>query len=265
LFEASHYLCYANDRFMANKEIIKHLKEHFNGKVYFTRKEIFDYYNEIEQIKETTFRWRLFNLKENKIIRSLTNDVFTFDLLPQYSPQVSNENKELVSLLLAQFRDVNLSIWSTQVLNEFMLHLPRKSITILEVEKDALEPVFHYLQDLNKVDVFLEPTNREIALYINEKVNAIILKKLITKSPIQTIDDVPTVTLEKLIVDIYSEKKLFEAFQGSELLHIINNAVEKYAINTKTLLNYANRRSKREEIEVYLREKTDLPKIIFDD
>ena len=95
--------------------------------------------------------------------------------------------------------------------------------------------------------------------------NAIILKKLITKSPIQTIDDVPTVTLEKVIVDIYSEKKLFEAFQGSELLHIINNAVEKYAINTKTLLNYANRRSKREEIEVYLREKTDLPKIIFDD
>jgi len=48
-------------------------------------------------------------------------------------------------------------------------------------------------------------------------------------------------------------------------LHIINNAIEKYAINTKTLLNYANRRSKREEIEVYLREKTDLPKIIFDD
>ena len=168
-------------------------------------------------------------------------------------------------MLLAQFRDVNLSIWSTQVLNEFMLHLPGKSITILEVEKDALEPVFHYLQDLNKVDVFLEPTTREIALYINEKVNAIILKKLITKSPIQTIDDVPTVTLEKVIVDIYSEKKLFEAFQGSELLHIINNAVEKYAINTKTLLNYANRRSKREEIEVYLREKTALPKIIFYD
>ena len=265
LFEISHYLCYINDRVMANKEIIKHLKEHFNGKVYFTRKEIFDFYNEIEQLKETTFRWRLFNLKENKIIRSLTNDVFTFDLLPQYYPQVSNENKELVNLLLAQFRDVNLSIWSTQVLNEFMLHLPGKSITILEVEKDALEPVFHYLQDLNKVDVFLEPTTREIALYINEKVNVIILKKLITKSPIQTIDDVPTVTLEKLIVDIYSEKKLFEAFQGNELLHIINNAIEKYAINTKTLLNYANRRSKREEIEVYLREKTDLPKIIFDD
>ena len=53
---------------MANKEIIKHLKEHFNGKVYFTRKEIFDFYNEIEQLKETTFRWRLFNLKENKTL-----------------------------------------------------------------------------------------------------------------------------------------------------------------------------------------------------
>ena len=68
-----------------------------------------------------------------------------------------------------------------------------------------------------------------------------------------------------MIVDIYSNKKLFEAFQGSELLHIINNAIKKYAINTTTLLNYANRRSKRDDIEGYLIQKTALPKMIFND
>ena len=254
-----------NDKVMANKEIIEHLQEHFKGKEYFTRKELFNFYNEFEQLKETTFRWRLFDLKENKIIRSLTNDVFTFDSLPEYFPIVSNENKELVNLLLEQFSNLKLSIWSTQVLNEFMLHLPGNSFTILEVEKDALETVFHYLQERNKLDVFLEPTHKEIALYINDKAKAIILKKLITKSPLQTIDDVPTVTLEKIIVDIYSDKKLFEAFQGSEILHIINNAIKKYAINTTTLLNYANRRSKRDDIEGYLIQKTTLPKMIFND
>ena len=178
---------------------------------------------------------------------------------------MTNENKELISLLLKQFSDLKLSIWSTQILNEFLLHIPGNKFTVLEVEKDALEPVFHYLQDTNIKDIFLEPTEKEMALYVNDKTNAIILKKLITKSPLQRIDYVPTITLEKLIVDIYSDKKLFEAFQGSELVRIINNAFKKYAINTTTLLNYANRRSKRDDMEAYLMQKTDLPKTIFND
>jgi hypothetical protein len=36
--------------------------------------------------------------------------------------------------------------------------------------------VFHYLQDTNVKDIFLEPTEKEIALYINDKTNAIIIK-----------------------------------------------------------------------------------------
>ena len=254
-----------NHNVMADKAIKEHLQEHFKGKEYFTRNELFDFYRKFEPLKETTFRWRLFNLKENKIIRSLTKDIFTFNSLPDYYPEVTNENKELISLLLKQFSDLKLSIWSTQILNEFMLHIPGNKFTVLEVEKDALEPVFHYLQDTNIKDIFLEPTEKEMALYVNDKTNAIILKKLITKSPLQRIDYVPTITLEKLIVDIYSDKKLFEAFQGSELVRIINNAFKKYAINTTTLLNYANRRSKRDDMEAYLMQKTDLPKTIFND
>jgi len=43
------------------------------------------------------------------------------------------------------------------------------------------------------------------------------------------------------------------------------NFSQKYAINTTTLLNYANRRSKRDDMEAYLMQKTDLPKTIFND
>lgn len=265
MFELNSYLCKDNHNVMANKAIIEHLQEHFKGKEYFTRNELYDFYRKFEPLKETTFRWRLFSLKESKIIRSLTKDIFTFNSLPNYYPEVTNENKELISLLLKQFSDLKLSIWSTQILNEFMLHIPGNTFTVLEVEKDALEPVFHYLQDTNVKDIFLEPTEKEIALYINDKTNAIIIKKLITKSPLQRIDHFPTITLEKLIVDIYSEKKLFEAFQGSELIRIVNNAFKKYAFNTTTLLNYANRRSKKDDIAAYLMQKTDLPKTIFND
>jgi hypothetical protein len=265
LFELDYYLCKINYEVMANKVIVERLQKSFKRKEHFTRKDLFDFYSAFEPLNEATFRWRLFDLKENKIIRSITKDIFTFELLPSYCPAVQNENKELVSLLQEQFTGLKLSIWSTQILNEFMLHLPSNSFRILEVEKTALEPVFHYLQDLNVANVFLEPTEKEITLYVNDKTNAIILKKLITKSPLQTIESVPTVTLEKMIVDIYSEKKLFEAFQGNELIHIINNIYKRYAINTTTLLNYANRRSKREDIVEYLINKTDLPKTILND
>jgi len=263
LFEINYYLCNVNDIGMANKVIIEQLQKRFKGKDYFTRKELFNFYNEIEPLNEITFRWRLFELKEKKIVRLLKSNIFTFDTLPEYHPQVSNENKKLINLLIKQFPGLKLSIWSTQILNEFMLHLPSNSFTILEVEKDALEPVFHYLQDKNKINVFFQPTEKEIALYINNKKNVVILKRLITKSPLQTIDSVTTVTLEKIIVDVFSEKKLFEAYQGSELLHIVNNAFKKYALNATTLLNYATRRSQRENIEGYLIQKTNLPNIIF--
>jgi len=250
---------------LANKATIEHLQDRFKGQDFFTRKELFDFYNEFESLKETTFRWRIFDLKESKIIRSLANGIFTLGSLPDYHPEITPENKELLSLILTQFNDIKLSIWSTQILNEFLLHLPGNTFTILEVEKDALEAVFHYLQDLKKTDVFLQPTEKELANYVFGKRNAVIVRQLITKSPLQIIDNVPTVTLEKLIVDIYSDKKLFEAFQGSELIRIINNAFKKYTINTTTLLNYAKRRSKRENIKDYLMQKTDLPKTIFSD
>ena len=97
---------------MADKAIKEHLQEHFKGKEYFTRNELFDFYRKFEPLKETTFRWRLFNLKENKIIRSLTKDIFTFNSLPDYYPEVTNENKELISLLKFRSKLSGIFIWT---------------------------------------------------------------------------------------------------------------------------------------------------------
>jgi hypothetical protein len=145
------------------------------------------------------------------------------------------------------------------------LHIPVNSITILEVEKEALEPVFHYLQDLKRPNVFLQPSEKELERYVHDKENALIIKPLITKSPSQTIDEIPTITIEKLIVDLYSDKKIFEAFQGSELVHIINNVYKKYTFNITALFYYAKRRAKVKELKEYLLQKTDIPKNILND
>src|SRR5690606_23330072 len=101
-----------------------------------------------------------------------------------------------------------------------MLHIPAKHITILQVEKEALEPVYDFLKEQKLGDIFIQPEEKEIERYIYESDKAIVLLPLVTKSPLQKIKTVSTTTLEKLIVDLYSDKKIFAAFQGSELAHI---------------------------------------------
>ncbi|MFT3946601.1 MAG: hypothetical protein QM763_06465 [Agriterribacter sp.] len=88
---------------------------------------------------------------------------------------------------------------------------------------------------------------------------------LVSKSPLQNVDKVQTTTLEKLIVDLFSDKKMFSAFQGSELAHIVNNAYNRYAIDFTKLFHYAKRRRKDVELRVFLKTKTDIPKNILND
>jgi hypothetical protein len=87
--------------------------------------------------------------------------------------------------------------------------------------------------------------------YASLNFNSIIVKDLITKAPVQTIDKIPTAPLEKILVDIFSDKDLFITFQGSELDMIFQTAFEKYTINKSKLFRYAKRRGK-DEIFDYL-------------
>jgi hypothetical protein len=150
-----------------------------------------------------------------------------------------------------------------KVNNEFMLHIPAKSITILQVEKEALEPVYDFLKEEKHKDVFIQPQEKEIERYIYESKKPVVLLPLVSKSPLQKVNKVTTTTLEKLIVDLYSDQKLFAAFQGSELAHIVNNAYNRYAIDFTKLLHYAKRRKKDLELIRLFKDNTDIPQNIF--
>ena len=82
-----------------------------------------------------------------------------------------------------------------------------------------------------------KPDEKEINRYIFAAEHPIILQSLISKAPTQKVGKITTITIEKMIVDLFCEKNLFVAYQGSELVHIINNAYERYAVNFTTLLH----------------------------
>lgn len=251
---------------MAKDFIIEQLKKEFKGKESFSREELFDFYSQFElDVKETTFRWRIHHLKANKIITAIKRGLFTFSYKPVFTPEIGEVEKKISGKIEKQFDQLKYCIWSTKITHEFMLHIPGKCITILQVEKDALEPVYSFLKGENIRNIFIEPEDKEIDRYIYEAENAIVLQSLVSKSPIQKVKKTSTITLEKLIVDIYCDKKLFAAFQGSELIHIIDNAYNRYSIDFTKLFNYSKRRRKETEMMELLSSKTNIPNTILND
>ena len=260
------YICLSNRGILAKNFIIEQLKQAFTGKESFSRNALYNFYLQFEpDLKETTFRWRIHDLKEKNLIRPISRNEFSFTQKPFFKPQLEEGERKSFTLIEKGFKSLKQAVWSTRIISEFMLHQPSRFFTLLEVEKDAIESVFYFLKDNNIKNVFLQPEGKEIERYISELNNAVVLQSLISKAPLQKVEKVSTVTLEKLLVDLFCDKKLFIAYQGSELVYIFNSAYQRYSIDFTKLLSYAQRRNKEADLIDFLSNKTDIPKTILHD
>ena len=251
---------------MERDVIIEQLRKRFGKRQSFSRQELYDFYTEFKpDLKETTFRWIIFNLKEKQILTSISKGLFTLSFKPVFKPNIDKAIKRIYTSVEKQFSTLKFCLWTTEFASEFMLHITAKHITILQMEKEALEPVYAFLKTKKLGNTFIQPEEKEIERYIYESDKAIVLLPLVSKSPLQNIDSVQTTTIEKLIVDLFSDKKLFAAYQGAELAHIVNTAHSRYAIDFTTLFHYANRRRKDVELKKFLKDKTDIPSNILND
>lgn len=251
---------------LAKDFITEQLKQRFKDRESFSRDELLDFYRRFEpDLKETTFRWRIYQLKTKNIIRHLSRSEFTLSYKPSFRIALEDSERRVFLKIRKEFTDLKFCVWSTSVLNQFMLHLSDRAIILIEVEKEALSPVFNFLKDEGTKDLYIQPEEKDFDFYISEKKNPLILKTLISKAPLQTIRKITVPTIEKIIVDIFSEPQLFRSFQGSEFHHVVNNIYHKYAIDFTKLFGYALRRGREEDLMDYLSNNTDIPKILLND
>ena len=138
-----------------------------------------------------------------------------------------------------------------------MIHQPGRFYILVEVEKDATESVFYFLKE-EKLPVFIEPTIDIIEKYLFDSKETLIVKPLVTEAPLQKIEGINTITLEKMLVDIFCDNVIFAAQQGSELRTIYQEALTKYSVNENRMLRYANRRRKKDSLQEYLNSFSNL-------
>ena len=147
-----------------------------------------------------------------------------------------------------KFPFTDYCIWQPSIFASMMLHVPAVRTTLVDVEREAMEPVFMSLQGIeSEIPIFLNPTQEDVTRYITNR-DIIIVRPLVKEAPIDIIDGCPVPTLEKMLVDAISDKEL-QHLQGNELYTIYSNAFSDYEIKKSRLLRYAARRNRKQKVE----------------
>lgn len=206
-----------------------------------------DLFNSNTEISKQYMQWSLLQLVSKGIVNRIRRGLYTMTENPIFSHQVKEDTKQLYSLLKEAFPYAPFCVYDGDILSPLQHHLSYNALTYVETDRAVAEAVFHNLQDKG-YKVFYKPDKNEFYKYIDISVPAIIVKPMVSDSPLTTVDGVPGPTLEKLLVDIRRDKD-FDYLAGEECLRMLENAFNMYSLNTTKLLRYAGRRGVREELE----------------
>ena len=160
----------------------------------------------------------------------------------------SEEEQELAKQIKEKFPFIDFCVWKPSILAHYMRHVPLLKMTFIDVERMAMESVFHFLQNIiTDTPFLLNPTVQECERYITTD-KVMIVRPLVGEAPMTTVDDYSVPTLEKILVDATCDKELNFA-QGAELHTIYEYAFDAHNINKSRLLRYAARRNRKETIQ----------------
>ena len=190
-------------------------------------------------------------LKSGQLIR-IERGVYKLpdDARKDFSVVCSEEMRKINQQIKTQFPFVDYCLWSASTLIPYLHHIPNLNLLFVDVEREVVESVFNLLNVDSSKRVFLMPTLTDFERYISTN-DAIIIRPLISESPLQLVEGINTPTLEKILVDIVGDVE-FSFLQGSEINYVYTTIFERHSVNKNKLLRYATRRGRKEEVEQLL-------------
>lgn len=224
------------------------VRKHFTGRDSFTRSELWAMLRKLlPDQADTGIAWRIFTLKDKGVITNAARGVYTLNAKRDFEPAISDDLKEVFDIVKAAFPYAEYCFSDTAWFNDLLVHQVLKTVIILEVEKDTAMSVFNFLSEQGK-GVFYEPDSQTLEFYVQTVIRPVIVKQLISQAPLNKEHEITIPRLEKLLVDLVTEKELYNS-QHSELDHIYSTVKKIYNINQSSLLRYAGRRNRRKEVE----------------
>lgn len=228
------------------------LFKYFENRQSFTTNDVYDFFSQNQpDIKRATVNWRIYNLVQQGSLKRIGRGIYSLGKENYFSPVLDKKQKNIFTRVKKQFPLITFCCWHTGILKEFFQHLSVYGFLLIEVEREAIDSVFFLIRETNK-NTFKEPSRDVMENFVLESKDAIIVKPLTSEAPLRNVENITVPAIEKILVDLYTDKETFFFLQGQEMLNIFRNALEKYTVNTDRLLRYAKRRNKREELQKIL-------------
>lgn len=170
-----------------------------------------------------------------------------------FIPVPSKEIRDINQLLKEEFPYTNICVWDPQIIVPFMQHIPNLNLLIVEIERIGMEPAFNLLQEkVSERRVIFNPSSDDYARYVSG-FPSIIVKPLISQAPLIDFGGINMPRLEKVMVDILGDIE-FDFARERELYTIIENLLSSFDVNYKALYRYADRRSRRSQVDSLLKQ-----------
>lgn len=221
----------------------------FTHKV-FTRRELTIYLKNGDQVGLPASLSEQLNrlLKSGQLVR-VERGVYKLpdDARKDFSIVCSEDMRRINQQIKSQFPFVDYCLWPASALMPYMHHIPNLNLLFVDVEREVAESVFNLLNSNSNKRIFLLPSLTDMERYISTN-DAIIIRPLISESPLQFVEGINTPTIEKILVDIVGDKE-FYFLKGSEINYVYSTIFERHNVNKNKLLRYATRRGRKEEVE----------------
>ncbi len=230
------------------------------NKEIFDKDEIYKFYFKIyKNTNIRSFENAITYLKSNNIISEIEKDKYVLVTKTIYKYKETDEEKKIYDIIKKEYSQINFIVWNTKVINEFTLHYVINNYIVIEVEKIAINLIVNLLKAkyIKKYTIITQDIlNNNRDLFLNAE-NFIIVKPLHSRSPLDTKNNDKYISIEKMMVDLYVDK-LYIQYQGKELQTIYQNIFEKYDINMKKVIKYAEYRTDLESYKKYIN-SLDIP------
>jgi hypothetical protein len=247
-------------RMPARTFIENQLRRHFNDKEFFSREDLLQFYRQFDrEVTSGALGWRIFDLKKRHIIKNVRTGIYTLEQKQTFHPAPDLLLKRIGKFLETSLDHHFYNVWTTAWLNELIELQATSFLYVLEVDRDSMQGVFFNLRDSGiSTNLFLKPDEKVIENYISELDKALVIEPMITRAPVMKVKNIIFPTLEKILVDLYCEEKLFFAYQGHQLAKIYEACFDKYIINFSRLFNYSKRRKREEGLKSFLLDNVNL-------
>ena len=167
----------------------------------------------------------------------------------EYRPIYSDRAMQLIDILSQAYPHVSFTVFETTLMNEFLNHLVAQNSVFIQAEKESSIFLFRFLQEQGYHDLLYRPSGKDFSLYWVK--DCIVVSDLISEAPI-LVDEPHSICLEKLLVDMYTDKIISTTYSKAEFPDVIQLALSQYQVDKAIMLRYARRRNRREEISQLL-------------